>query len=162
MSPFYGNQEVVGSILTRGPITIMLFTAATYICMEHWFWCLFIMGKGKNYLNIINHFTRTKDIYWRGEKVQYILISKTIYRLLYFSYYVYSGLNHYPSMKSECLPQDCHSSVTEMAHYIVHYYHLHLKSSVPKPDKSTFDENWVFNIIQNYIRASNRVKFRSR
>ena len=22
-----------------------------------------------------------------------------------------------------------------------------LKSSVPKPDKSTFDENWVFNII---------------
>ena len=36
-----------------------------------------------------------------------------------------------------------------------------LKSSVPKPDKSTFDENVVFNIIvQSYIRASNRVKFR--
>ena len=33
-----------------------------------------------------------------------------------------------------------------------------MKSSVPKPDKSTIDENWVFNIvIQNYIRASNRV-----
>ena len=28
------------------------------------------------------------------------------------------------------------------------------KSSVPKPDQSTFDENLVFNIIvQNYIRA---------
>ena len=41
--------------------------------------------------------------------------------------------------------------------------HVQLKSSVPKPDKSTFDENWVFNIIvQNYIRPSNRVKFRSR
>ena len=38
-----------------------------------------------------------------------------------------------------------------------------LKSSFPKPDKSTFDENSVFNIIvQNYMRASNRVKFRSR
>ena len=37
------------------------------------------------------------------------------------------------------------------------------KSLFPKPDKSTFGVNWVFNIIvQNYIRASNRVKFRSR
>ena len=36
-------------------------------------------------------------------------------------------------------------------------------SSVQKPDESTFDENLVFNIIvQNFIRASNREKFRSR
>ena len=40
---------------------------------------------------------------------------------------------------------------------------LQLKSLFPKPDKSTFGENLVFNIIvQYYIRASNRVKFRSR
>ena len=39
---------------------------------------------------------------------------------------------------------------------------MKLKSSVPKPDKSTLGENLVFNIIvQNYIRVSNRVKFRS-
>ena len=38
-----------------------------------------------------------------------------------------------------------------------------LKSSFPKRVKSTFDENWVFSIIvQNYGRASYRVKFRSR
>ena len=38
------------------------------------------------------------------------------------------------------------------------------KSSVTKPDKFTFDENFVFIIIvqNNYIRASNIVKLRSR
>ena len=47
--------------------------------------------------------------------------------------------------------------------YMQIYIDLHSKSSFPKPDKSTFDENWVYNIIaQNYMRASNRVKFRSR
>ena len=35
-----------------------------------------------------------------------------------------------------------------------HSYPQQLKSSVPKPDKSTIDETWVFNIIgQNYIKA---------
>ena len=37
-----------------------------------------------------------------------------------------------------------------------------LKSSVPKPDKSTFDEFLISLYIHNYIRASNRVKFSSR
>ena len=48
-------------------------------------------------------------------------------------------------------------------HGILKTCHFQMKSSFPKPDKSTFDENLVFNIIvQNYIRASNKVTFRSR
>ena len=42
-------------------------------------------------------------------------------------------------------------------------FYTELKSSFPKRVKSTFDENWVSNIIvQNYVRASYRVNFRSR
>ena len=47
--------------------------------------------------------------------------------------------------------------------YMVWKLIAELKSLFPKPDKTTFGEIWVFNIIvQTYIRASNRVKFRSR
>ena len=52
--------------------------------------------------------------------------------------------------------------ITQMMELHIYVEYWQLKSSFPKPDKSTFDENWVFNIVQNYIRASNRVKFRSR
>ena len=54
---------------------------------------------------------------------------------------------HYPNpLPAQSLPS--------MSVLWVCFEHLNLKSSFPKPDKSTFDENRVFNIIvQNYMRA---------
>ena len=76
------------------------------------------------------------------------VISVSLYEIEYFveTYVNASNLDYFYGNPDDCF-----------------YLCWQLKSSFPKRVKSTFDENWVFSIIvQNYVRASYRVKFRSR